>query len=187
MLAKIFGKINAAICFFEEKSLTIIIAAMTVVIFSNVVARYVFSYSWTPTEEVGKFLMIWLTFIGLAYATRKGLNINMTAVYERLPRKLGKAVTYLISFVGVGFCFLLAYYGYLYTSAAFEGGQVTPALRVLYAWIYLPVPILLALTGIQYIRAIVKNIREKRVYSGPEEELPSEGGPDSGATRHYEL
>ena len=44
--------------------------AFTAIVFAAVITRYFFNYSWAPTEEVVKFIRIWVAFIGMAYADK---------------------------------------------------------------------------------------------------------------------
>ncbi|MDR1535324.1 MAG: TRAP transporter small permease subunit, partial [Planctomycetota bacterium] len=60
-LVKICGKLLEA---FGALALLV----LTVMVFLNVVLRYFFNSSITVTEELGRYLMIWLLFIGAILA-----------------------------------------------------------------------------------------------------------------------
>ena len=45
---------------------------MFILVFVNVVSRYIFGLSFATTEEISTFLMIWITYIGAGLALREG-------------------------------------------------------------------------------------------------------------------
>lgn len=155
---------------FEEAILYVCIIGISVIVFANVVSRYVFNYSWTPTEELCKFMTIWMTGLGASYCARKGTHIVMSAFFDMIPVRGKKVLIIIISIFNSLFCFLMTFFGYQYTVATFISGQVSSALRAPIGPIYLVMPISFFLMGIQYTITIVKNIREKVIYIGPEED-----------------
>lgn len=62
--------------------------AMTIIVFAQVIARYVFHNSFEWAEEISRFLVVWITFGGSAYAFRKGAHIGVTAMVYNGPIKL---------------------------------------------------------------------------------------------------
>ena len=50
----------------------ILILAMTLLIFWQVVCRYVMNNSLTWSEELGRYFFVWITFIGLPVALKYG-------------------------------------------------------------------------------------------------------------------
>ena len=144
--------------------------AFTAIVFAAVITRYFFNYSWAPTEEVVKFIRIWVAFIGMAYATRYGLHINMSVIYDLLPDGGKKALAILLSTVGFAASVLLTLYGYQMVMGAYHGDHVSSALRLPIAPIYLAVPIGSFLMAIQYARTLVKNFREKGPHISPDKQ-----------------
>jgi TRAP-type C4-dicarboxylate transport system permease small subunit len=66
---------------------------VTVVVLANVVARYIFNLSLAWTNEMGEFVLLWLTFLGGARAVQLGAHLSITELVEaagpRLRRALG--------------------------------------------------------------------------------------------------
>jgi TRAP-type C4-dicarboxylate transport system permease small subunit len=71
-----------------EHLLVIGLCVMGLMIFSNVVLRYVFDDGIAITEEVSRFIFVWLTFIGAVVAMKEGLHLGM----ENLARNLSRPV-----------------------------------------------------------------------------------------------
>jgi TRAP-type C4-dicarboxylate transport system permease small subunit len=59
--------------------------AMVVLVFGNVVLRYGFNSGITVSEELGRWLFVWLTFIGAVVAMRDRAHLGMDSVVSRLP------------------------------------------------------------------------------------------------------
>ena len=59
---------------------------MGLMIFTNVVLRYVFDSGIAVTEEVSRFIFVWLTFIGSIVAMNKGLHLGMENLARNLPK-----------------------------------------------------------------------------------------------------
>jgi C4-dicarboxylate transporter DctQ subunit len=72
----------------EEGLIALLLTVMTVITFTQVVARYVFNYSFVWALELNTFLFAWLIFLGAAYGVREGAHIGVDALVKALsPRK----------------------------------------------------------------------------------------------------
>jgi C4-dicarboxylate transporter DctQ subunit len=77
----------------EEGLIAFLLATMTLITFAQVIARYVFNYSFVWAVELVSFLFAWLIFIGMAYGVRIGSHIGMDAVVKLLGPRAGRVVT----------------------------------------------------------------------------------------------
>ena len=69
--------------------LMLLCMGMAVDIMLQVFCRYVLNYSLFWSEELGRLLLVWLTFIGASVAYKRGVHVGVGFVTKRLPRKLG--------------------------------------------------------------------------------------------------
>src|SRR5262249_16807536 len=69
-----------------EALLALLLLAMVVMVFGNVVLRYAFNSGITMSEELSRFCFVWLTFIGAIVAMREGTHLGMDNLVARLPR-----------------------------------------------------------------------------------------------------
>ena len=60
---------------------------MFILVFVNVVTRYIFGLSFATTEEISTFLMIWITYIGAGLALREGRLAAIDLFQDMLPPK----------------------------------------------------------------------------------------------------
>lgn len=141
----------------------IIMATNTI---ANVFGRYVFSQSIYFTEELNEFLIIIITFMGLGYVTRKGRHIRMSAFYDMLPARSKKLMMILIASTTAIAMFILAWYAFEYVAKIARRGRVTPSLQLPLYLTYVWVVVGFALTGIQYVLTVVKNLNlaDENVY-----------------------
>jgi hypothetical protein len=79
----------------EEGLIAFLLAAMTIVTFVQVIARYVFNYSFVWSLELVTILFAWLIFLGMCYGVRMGSHIGVDA----LVRTLGPRAALLAGFV----------------------------------------------------------------------------------------
>jgi C4-dicarboxylate transporter DctQ subunit len=71
----------------EEWLIATLLAVMTVITFSQVIARYIFNYSFVWALELVTYLFAWLIFLGMAYGVRVGSHIGVDALVKALgPR-----------------------------------------------------------------------------------------------------
>jgi TRAP-type C4-dicarboxylate transport system permease small subunit len=71
----------------------LMMVAMVLIIFSNVVLRYVFNSGLMWSEEVALLLAVWFIFIAMSLGVKQNLHINITLFPEsRQPRWLRKAL-----------------------------------------------------------------------------------------------
>ena len=70
-----------------EVIMVVILSTMVVLVFGNVLARYVFNSAITWAEEVSRFLFVWLTFVGASFGLQKGLHLGMDMIVSRLKQR----------------------------------------------------------------------------------------------------
>jgi TRAP-type C4-dicarboxylate transport system permease small subunit len=69
---------------------------MVVLVFGNVVLRYAFNSGITVSEELSRWLFVWLTFAGAIVAMRDRAHLGMDSLVARLPA-VGKKACFVIS------------------------------------------------------------------------------------------
>ncbi|MEC3883993.1 TRAP transporter small permease [Halobacillus sp. HZG1] len=155
----------------EEILIVITMALMVLLIFYQVVSRYVFNDSMSWTEELARYVHIWQVWIAASFAVRKGKHIKVEMFKDLLPPLFRK----IIDFIALGLWFFvavtLAYVGSEVILSLIEQGQVSPAMRVPMWWAYLAIPVgglLMSIRLIQQFIFLIKN--PDREYSSSEGE-----------------
>ncbi len=140
------------------------IIAMTVNSTANAMGRYFFNKSIFFAEELNQFLIVAVTFIGFAYAVRKGRNIRMTAVYDYLSYKAKKVINTFIAITTSLLMFFLAYEAYFYVMNLQSLNRLSPALQFPVYIIYSIVPVGFLIAGIQFFISFILNLMHQEIY-----------------------
>lgn len=84
--------------YFHLLKITIVLclALMVILVFGNVVLRYAFNTGITVSEEVSRFLFVWLTFLGAIVAMREHGHLGVDMVVRALPT-VGKKACLIVS------------------------------------------------------------------------------------------
>ena len=115
------------------------LAAMVLVVGSNVFLRYFFTYSLPWADEVARYLMVWMTFTGAGLALRYGGHVAITNLQDALPSTLQMILRALIVLVLLVFFLKMVEVGLSYADRM--GRQRTPALRLSYYYVYFAMPL----------------------------------------------
>ena len=120
----------------------IAMAALIGVISLQIVSRVAFTaVGWT--EEVARFLLIWITFLAATLAYRGGRHIAVTFVIDTLPGRSGSAARTLAHLVALAFLLALVVIGYRYMQM--QSFQKSASLRLSMTWVYAVIPLTAAL------------------------------------------
>ncbi|MFI0396626.1 TRAP transporter small permease [Paracoccus jiaweipingae] len=146
-----FVALNAAV-------IVALLLAMAVVVGWNVSLRYLTSQSLPWADEVARYAMIWLGFLGAGLALREGAHVAITNLHDVLPRRGAVALRALLLAGLMAFFLFMVWTGWDYMSrTAF---QKSPALRLPMRWVYAAMPVgfgllalHLALIAPRYLRA----------------------------------
>lgn len=72
----------------------VILAAMVVLVFGNVVLRYMFNSGIVAAEELARLLFVWMVFLGATLALRTKQHIGLEMLQERLSPKARRACAF---------------------------------------------------------------------------------------------
>jgi len=96
----------------------ILMAALVVVVFAQVVIRYVTYQPLAWTEEMARLIFIWASMIGAAIAARRGTHFAVSIVVNMVPGRGGRMARFLFRIVESAFYLLLTVSGALITRVA---------------------------------------------------------------------
>jgi TRAP-type C4-dicarboxylate transport system permease small subunit len=78
--------------------IAICLAAMVVLVFTNVVLRYAFNSGIATSEELSRWLLVWLTFLGAIVALRQHAHLGVDTLVRALPPR-GKLICFVLSYL----------------------------------------------------------------------------------------
>lgn len=156
---KIFKWLDAHL---EEAFIFTALSAMSIIIFLQVVMRYGFQASLSWSEEIARYLFIWLIYIGISYGVKKSAHVEVTALDLVLPeagRRCLKAVSAVFFLI---FSVIIVYYGWLVCMKIMRLGQEAPGTGIEMWVVYLAVPTGFTLTCFrlcQRLRGMLKKTK----------------------------
>ncbi len=83
------------------------LAVMVVLVFTNVVMRYAFNSGITVSEELSRWLFVWVTFLGAIVAMHEGSHLGSDMLVSRLPVQGKKICLVLGHLLMLFICWLL--------------------------------------------------------------------------------
>ena len=114
---------------FVGKLLDSMVVAFFIVIFCVVLAqiyyRYIRESPLVWSEELSRYIFIWVSLLGWVLATRSGTHIRITFFQERLPAPVRKFLDFIFQLCTLGFLGVLFWLGWEMSSRAWGRGAVT--------------------------------------------------------------
>lgn len=146
----------------EEIILFIMMVIMVIVIFSQVIMRYVFNNSLSWSEELGRYIFIWLSWLGISIGAKYGQHIRIEMLVTRLPFKAMHILNIITELFVLAVCFVLVYFGiYLCNQLLLISAKSAP-LGISQVWGYAAVPVgcgIMIMRNLQSIWVSVKKLR----------------------------
>jgi len=159
MLERLFKGLRSVLYWFSVAAMSV----MLIVIFAQVISRYVFN--WTPewSEELARYLFVWVTFIGSALIMGESGHLAVQFVPNHFKgTAVGKALEVLINLCGYVFIFILFFQGAKMTRVMTF--QISPGMEIPMSWVYAVIPLSSALMLLYLVKDTVRIVKG---FSGP--------------------
>lgn len=139
--------------------ITIILGLMMIVILAQTITRYVFFYSLPWSEELSRYLFVWMIMLGVNIGIRDNMQVKIDIIDRMFTgnvQKIISVVQYLISLFVSGMFFYS-------TLQLMEIGarQLSPALQLPMNLVYMCLPIGLGIAVLEIVRKIFQAIKGK--------------------------
>lgn len=122
MLTRISDVVNRGV----EGLLFVLGLSMSLVVAAQVFSRYVLNHSIFWSEELARYFLVWLTFLGATVAYHRGVHPGVDVLYRRLPPAFQQACRIAVHLASIGLFGVMTYFGVSF--AWFVRLQITPAL-----------------------------------------------------------
>lgn len=136
-----------------------LMGTMAVLVFVNVISRYIFNHSIIWAEEVTQYEMIWVTYLGAGLALREGRHVALDSLQDLLPQPLRRLARICIWIAIFSFLIALTVLGFM--MSAFTWEHETPVLNMRAGIPYLAIPIGALLFALHLV-LIARDFVEKR-------------------------
>lgn len=160
-------------------------AVMVALVFGNVVMRYGFNSGFTLSEELSRWLFVWLTFLGAVVALRDNAHLGTDMLVGKLG-PLGKRICMGLSLVLMLYCLWLLFQGSL-EQFKVNVDSTSPVMEASMGWFYasgmvfavLGAPILL----LDLFRLLTGQIDDEHLMLIQESEEAPHGESDESSNR----
>ena len=143
----------------EEVVAAVCLSVMTVLAFANVVARYVFSASFSFSEEITTYLFVLLSLLGTAIAARRRAHLGLTILTDVVSPKVRRILHIIGYLFAVAFTGAIFYYGILMVLSQRQLQQVTANMQWP-EWIFGSfVPIGALFATVRFVQVLIEEIR----------------------------
>lgn len=141
---------------FEESVLSILLVAMTILVFTEVVARFVFNHGISWAQELTLIINSWMVLLGASYCIREKAHIGVEFLVDKLKGKAARNAT----IIALAACLLYAAI-YLYGAAVYvwEDYQIGIELDDLPIQTWIPASVLVigfALVAVRFAAAFYR-------------------------------
>ena len=151
--------INRLSWFFELLA-EISLFALLLLVFHEVVVRYVFDRPTQFSVEISEYLLVFVSFMCAGWVLREDRHVRMLALVHILPEKTQLFFDMLASVMVTTFCFILTWKGGQTVIMAFAGGYHSSSLLNVPLWIpYSFIPLGALALGLQSIVRIGEKLK----------------------------
>jgi TRAP-type C4-dicarboxylate transport system permease small subunit len=114
-------------------------SAMSLVVFLQIIFRFVIYIPFPWSEECARYLMVWMGMLGTVAALRQGRHIGVTVLIQRLPIRYLRWLLIILQLVLAGFLAIIAKEGF--ALSMFNATQQSPAMEIPMFIPYVAIPV----------------------------------------------
>jgi C4-dicarboxylate transporter DctQ subunit len=135
----------------EEILISLMLGIATLLVFAQVVARYVFNAGITWAPELVQHLFLWTVMIGASYGFKHGVHLGVDVLMKKLPEIQRRIMALTAVVVSLSFTLYMAYLSFFYVHDAYRMELLTVDLEIP-QWIpHLALPIGFGLISIRLV------------------------------------
>jgi TRAP-type C4-dicarboxylate transport system permease small subunit len=131
--------------------------ALFVIVVAAVVARYVFGQAVSWTEEVPRYLLIWISFLGAAACVAKREHVGFDILFNALPERIRRGLGAFIGLLIFGFGWIVLRYGVVFVQEF--GGDLMETIPFKNYWYYVAMPVSGVLLMLFALKATIDALR----------------------------
>lgn len=149
---------------FEEIVCAFFLTVLVVTISTAVIFRYVLNSPLPWPEELARYSLVWLTFIGAPLATKSHSHIVVDFAGLFLPERPRLLVALAVHSIVIVFLAVFLVYGFLLVQRMWVA--ISPALSIRVGYVYLSIPLGTALMIVHMIHEFTRTARALRTRGG---------------------
>ncbi len=144
----------------EENIITVLLPTMCLLIFASTFFRYTKLLALPWAEEMARYLMVWIIFLGVGTAAKKGSHFAVEVFVKSRSLQAQKVFALIRLIIVIGFCSIIIRFYFDIVAKQMVMEQISPGLQIP-MWIpYLAVPIGCFLIILRTIQKMVLDMRK---------------------------
>ncbi len=147
-----------------EWIMVLALGAMVIAMFAQVVLRYVFGTGFPWTEELARFLLIYMIFLGTVVLVHEDSQISITVLDEVLSGTSLKVLKIFQNLVGLAYSILVTKIGF--GTLNIVSKQKSPNMRIDMDKIYMIIPISCILMAVHLVFKLIRMITNNNEMEG---------------------
>lgn len=145
--------------YFEAFFMVVLMFSISIITGLQVFSRYVLDDAISWSEEICRYMFVWMVFFGISYAIRQRRHIRILGLYSIVPEPMKKVLMIVADCLFLFFVVILAINGAELCKRIFTLGQLTPSLEFSMAYIYASLPIGFGLAALRLIQGLFIRIK----------------------------
>ena len=122
-----------------EWAMALLLAAMTLITGLAIAGRFVFSYSLFWSDELTRFLLIWISFLGMSVGVRRGAHPGIDSLVRGLPPRTARIVFSCAAVLSLLFFAVMVTYGGVLILRTWPQRSPSMGLRMTVPYLAVPV------------------------------------------------
>ncbi|RJR23825.1 MAG: TRAP transporter small permease [Desulfobacteraceae bacterium] len=146
----------------EKQVLVWTILALALIGFIQVVCRYLFNYSFTWYEELGRYLGVFIAFLGAATGVKYGMHFSMDALSKNLKKPWKNILSIFSNCTCALFFAVVAYYSWKVVGKNYTYETTSAAMNMPMYLAYLPIPVFSLVMTARHLKVATDDARDLR-------------------------
>jgi TRAP-type C4-dicarboxylate transport system permease small subunit len=155
-----FARLNTALNRWVEYLLATLGMMMAMIVAAQVVSRYLLNHSLFWSEELARYILVWLTFLGASAAYYRKAHPGIDLLSSRMGPRLRRVNTIIVHLVSLGLFLVMIYHGTAFS--AFVRAQTSPALSLPMWAIFAVIPASGLLLACHCLSFLARELRRDR-------------------------
>ena len=106
----------------EESVISLLLVSMTLLVFAEVISRFLFNTGFMWVEEITLTLGAWFVLFGMSYGVKVGAHIGVDAFVKTLPRQTRKVTSIIAVLLCLTYCSMFLYGSWVYIAKMYSIG-----------------------------------------------------------------
>lgn len=155
-MGKVINGLNTGL----KHVLNVLLLTMVIVVFMQVLFRFALDQPLAWTEELARYLLVWITFLGASFAMAKKAHIGVDIIVDKLPPVLKNVIAIIASLISLSFFIMIIKESFTLIERTMV--QTSPVLGISMGYIYTVIPVACFIMAINLIYITIEEFKKQR-------------------------